>query len=144
MSVTLKGGVSYFVNSQSFALAHLIKPSIRLEGTYRIQPRLDLSVELVGVAASEGYRLIGGYFVAGFVLYNGDVFRMLLAAGGGLGTAPKILSPGLTTDAALAVWGQLGLRFRWEVVRDLLVLGVDTVSEQLSVVTVTGTVGVRF
>jgi len=134
-SISAKGGVSFFLNSQSLALEHRIKPVVRLEGAFRVIPRFSVAIELVAAATSEaGYRLIGGYMLGKAHLYSGDIFQLNLAAGWGLGTGARILSHDLQAEADVAVWLQAGLQFRWALVADRFDLGLDLLSENISTI----------
>ncbi len=139
--VSLAGGVSVFTNSQSFP--HLMQPGVRLQAEYDAFERLRTGVELSGVLAPSGYRLIGGYVTVAGALYAGSTYRLEIVTGVGVGTAPPILSEDLDTEHGVTVWAQLGLRNRWSVT-DSFVLGIDIVDEHLSVVTLTGAAGLRF
>ncbi len=139
-TVALKGGVSVFFNTQSFALGHLMKPAVRLEGTYALDDKTRVGVELVGQLAGEDYRLIGGYFTYARALYSGAVYAMELAGGAGIGTAPKILYKDLKTDNAVTIWSQVALRHRWAL-GSRFNLGIDVAFENLSTVALSGTFG---
>ena len=132
ISVTAKGGVNFFLNSQSIALEHMLKPMVRLEAAFRTHRRFSLAVELAASTSGGGYRLIGGYILGKFHLYDGDLFSMKFAAGGGLGTGARILATDLQVEAEVAAWMQAGLQFRWSIVKETFALGLDLISENVS------------
>ena len=67
--------------------------------------------------------------------YNGDVFRLHLLYGLGVGTAPKILSPQLDTSADMAAWAHWGLGFYWAFPGTVASLGLELIHEQITVIT---------
>ena len=136
--VSAKGGVSFFTQSRSNALPHRLKPNLRLSALTSVHKELRLGVELVGVLSeSTGYRLLGGTVAGRTHCYNGEVFDLDLLFGVGLGTAPKILSPNLDTESKLAVWANMGLGLHWALPGDIVSLGMEFLSEQITVVTAT-------
>jgi hypothetical protein len=144
-SVALKGGVSVFMNAQSSALTHRLKPMVRLEGAFRIKPNFSVAVEFAAAATPEaGYRLLGGYLLGRLHLYQGDIFQFNFSAGGGLGTGARILSADLQAESDVAAWLQAGLQFRWAVITRRLDLGLDLISENISTLGLSAVVEVHF
>ena len=142
--ISAKGGMSFFTNSRSKTLAHLFKPNVRLEALNQWHEKLSLGVEAVGVIAdSTGYRLMGGYIVGSTPLYHGNVFGLDLDFGFGAGTGPPILSASLDMDHSVVAWAKLGLGFRWLLPGDSVTLGIDLLSEQISMVTATTVVTIH-
>ena len=121
-----------------------MKPTVRLGATIVASPGLRLGLELVAVpVVLDAYRLIGAYAVVEASLYDGSVYHLRAVAGAGVGTWPKILSQDLLTGAAATLWAQLGLRMDWRL-HPLISLGLDLLSEHLSVVTLNGRLAFHF
>lgn len=138
------GGVSLFTNSRSSAAPHLVKPTVRIDATLELDPRLALGVELaVTVADSKGYALYGGYLLGQATLYQGDLFGLLLTWGAGLGTGPAILASDLLADSDYTLWVLAGLDLRWTVWGDWWDVLVAVRSEHITVITATAGVVFR-
>lgn len=143
--VAAKGGVTTFFNSQSKVLEHMLKPVVRLEVGWIATPDLLVGVELSAVAdASEYYRVVGATAVGRAAIYRGDVFSFWFGWGAGAGMGPRILAPDLLAVSQATLWLQAGLLFRWQVLPDVLALGLDVTNENASLLTAAGTVQVSF
>ncbi len=141
---TLKGGVGLETNSQSLALAHALQPRVRFEWLTALSRETRLGVELSGVLSDEvGYQLFGGWLVGRAALSRGEVFSAWLGVGVGLGTDAAILHPDLISEGDLALWHQMGVLLRWELGAGVS-LGIDVLNENLSAVSLAGTVGYGF
>jgi hypothetical protein len=143
--LALKSGVTGFLQTQSKVPEHFLKPVVRLEVGYLVRPELIVGVELSAIAdASEFYRVAGGYVVGRAAMVRGDVFSMWFGWGAGLGMGPRILAPDLLAQSDVTLWVQAGLLFRFEVIEDVLSLGLDLINEQATLLTGTGTVQLHF
>jgi len=143
--IEIKGGVNAFLNGQSNAIPHRVKPVARIEWVRNYWQDLGFGVELVGVIdGNSGYRFIAAFANAHASLYGGDVFRLLLMGGWGIGTGPPILFTDVSVEASVMVHAHAGLEMRWQVVNELLDLGVDLVSEDLSMVALSAALSFRF
>ena len=142
-TLTTKGGVSLFTTSTSPVLEHLLKPAVRLEASYRVSPRLEMGAEIGALITGDAdYAFESASLVFRSPLYDGDVFLLRIGWGFGLGTGPPILSADLTTKAVIVPTMQASLSVGWKVLRDRLVIGLEIIDEQLTVVTAALTVGV--
>jgi hypothetical protein len=63
--------------------------------------------------------------------------------GVGLGTDAAILHPDLISEGDLALWHQMGVLLRWELGAGMSV-GIDVLNENLSAISLAGTVGYGF
>lgn len=143
--VTGKGGVTTFFNTQSKILEHMLKPVVKLEVGWVALPDLLIGVEMSAIAdASEFYRVVGATAVGRAAIYRGDVFSFWFGWGAGAGMGPRILSPDLLVVSQVTLWLQAGLLFRWQVVPDVLSLGLDLTNENGSLLTAAGAVQVHF
>ncbi len=138
LSISAHGGISLFTNSRSSAPPHLVKPTLRLDATLELDPRLAFGVELaLTIADSKGYQLYGGYLLGQATLYQGDLFGLMLTWGAGLGTGPAILASDLLAESDYTLWVLVGVDMRWTVVCDWLDVMVALRSEHITVITAT-------
>ena len=143
-SMTAKGGVSIFTGSNSKAAAHFVHPVMRLEGAYRVSPRLEIGAELGAVVAgSANYAFESASLVMRTPLYEGEIFSMRLGWGFGIGSGPPILSDDLKAQSTVVPTMQVSLGFRWEVVCDSVDIGLEIIDEQLTVLSAVLTAGVK-
>jgi hypothetical protein len=143
-SMALKSGVAHFLHSQSTALAHMLKPTARIEMYCRLKPRVQVGVELGGpLSSNENYLGMVGYVMGRGSLYRGEVYELTLGWGTGLGQRPRILSPDLIAEAKIGPRVQLALNHRWGVGGGME-LGIDLVSEDLVVHSLMAALGRRF
>jgi hypothetical protein len=143
-AVTVKGGVSLFTTSKSPAPSHLMKPGLRLEGTYRVGPRLEVGAEVgVLLTGEANYAFESASVVFRAPLYEGDVCVIRLGWGFGLGSGPPILSSDLRTSALIVPTMQASLGVRWKLAEDRFEIGFEVINEQLTVVTGVLTAGLR-
>lgn len=142
-TLTTKGGVSLFTTSRSPVLDHLLKPAVRLEASYRMSPRLEMGAEVGALVTGDAdYAFESASVVFRSPLYDGDIFVLRIGWGFGLGTGPPILSADLTTEAVIVPTMQASVSLGWKVLRERLVIGLEIIDEQLTVVTAALTVGV--
>ena len=127
-SLTVGGGVQAFMNAQSFNLGHRLKPTIRLEGEYRLSRAITVGAELVGNVSDANYRLVGGYLNTHAHLYRGTAYQLSILAGTGVGAGPPILSHDLRGQSDVRFWFQWGLEHRWQVVDGLMSSDFDLIS----------------
>ena len=141
---TAEAGISAFTKSRSMAIEHMTKPVVRVEGMMDVSDRLSLGGEVGTVLSdSASYRLVGATLFARTYLYKCDTFRLLYNWAWGVGTGPPILSDDLKVESDMVLWVHTGLDARWTLPGDRWVLGVGLTWEQLSVVTMAATVGMK-
>lgn len=120
MRVGIRGGVSTFLNSQSYRPAHFIKPTTRVEFGLALDDNREVGAEIIGTQSdNENYSLLGALAFARAEMYRGPSFRLNLRGGFGFGSGPKILFKDLSYAKTVVPWGQFGLDMSWELIPGL-------------------------
>lgn len=136
MRLGIKGGVSAFLNSQSYRPAHFIKPTTRVEFATGLSNHREVGLELVGTRSeNDNYSLVGAMAFARAPMYVGTRYGLHFRGGFGLGSGPRVLFKDLSYEKALIPWGQFGFDMNWKILPGLR-LGTAILNENLSVLSV--------
>jgi hypothetical protein len=143
-NLSVKGGLTFFINSQSTTIPHLLKPVARIEGSYQLSRYTAAGLELHGVTSSnENYRLLSASAVFRGYLKHGSLYRLWLRWGFGLGTGPAILNKDLRTSQPLAAHVNMGLAMDWTLFGDSFTVGLELLTDDLSTASFVTTLGFK-
>ena len=141
--ISVKGGLTFMMVSQSTTIPHLFKPAVRIEGSYQLSKATAVGVEAHGITSSnENYRLISGNAVFRGYLSQGSLYRLWLRWGFGLGTGPAILNKDLSTSQALVPHVNMGISMDWSL-GDRVLIGLEILSDDLITASLCTSIGFR-
>ena len=137
--LSLKGGGSMFFHGQKS-----IKANARLEVGYLLNEDTSIGLEGLGmVTGNNDYQLLAGYLVLRAYMINEDSLRVWLKSGLGGGPGPPTLNMDGKTRHDVAGLVQLGVGLSYAPWNHRVAFGVELIEENLSMVSLLATLGVR-
>jgi hypothetical protein len=127
------------LKSKSTTIPHLFKPIARLEGSRGLTDHTSVGLELASIASSNhNYRMIKLSALIRGDLYRGSLYALWVRGGFGIGNSPAILSQNLDTSSDLSGHVDLGTGMSWQLPFADSALGLEIISDNLSVVALLG------
>ena len=143
-ALEVRGGVVTFAHGQSLAVAHKLKPIVRMEWSNGYEENIRYGLEALAVPDPlEGYRLFGGLFNVHAQMIESGLFSMWWRAGFGIGNGPPILYKNLGEGEPWTLLANMGLAFRFQV-SDSVSLSVNLTEESLTALSLDGGVAFHF